>query len=342
MSPTKGQSRPNRTVLLALAAVLLCGCARPAENRPLAWIDVPVSGAVFVVGGTVEVHAHAHAPGGVAEGMLAINGEPYRRDPPIDPGADFAEFNQTWLASEPGEYRLTFTAYGTDGTESLPVTTWLIVIAPPTPSPTPEPTPTPTPVPLLLEFSAERASLTAGECTRLAWRVEGAGTVLLDGVSVEAEGVREICPSATVTYRLQAFSNTTSEERLVTVVVSAPPDTTGPTITSLGHTPDAIWGGTACGPTEAVIRANVTDPSGVASVELRYRVVRGSEQGQWRVLAMSRSGSSYSRVVTLVDLNASLPLYGDDVVEYYVVARDSLGNIAQSAKLSFIVRLCFG
>ncbi len=343
MSQGCAASRPLLRLLAALTALALAGCARAAATQPLAWIDVPASGAVVVVGQTVEVYSHAYAPAGVAEGMLAVNGEPYRREPAIEPGAPLAEFRQTWVAGEPGSYRLTFTAYDMAGAASQPAITSLTVITQPTPTPTPEPTPTPTPVPLAVEFSAERASLTAGECTRLLWRVEGAGVVLLDGADVDPEGQREVCPAATTTYRLQAFSETGSEERLVTVTVSPPPDTVGPTVTGLGHNPEYIWGGTMCGPTEATVSVTVSDPSGVAAVELHYRVVRGSEQGQWRVLSMARAGGgSYSRVLTLADLSASLPLYGDDVVEYYVVARDSVGNVSQSGTRSFLVRLCFG
>ncbi len=336
-------SRPLSYLPLALTALALAGCARAVGTQPLAWIDVPLSGAVVVTGETVEIHTHAYAADGVAEGMLTVNGEPYWREPPTEPGASFAEFIQTWVAGEPGLYHLSFTAYDTNGQASLPAVTSLTVVAPPTPTATPEPTPTPTPVPLTVEFSAERASLTAGECTRLVWRVEGAGVVLLDGANVEPEGTRDICPSATATYRLQAFSDTGSEERLVTVTVNPPPDNAGPTITGLGHNPEYIWGGTNCGPTEATVSVTVSDPSGVAGVELHYRVVWGSQQGQWRVVAMTQAGgSSYSRALTLADLSRSQALYGDDMVEYYVVARDSVGNVSQSGTLSFVVRLCFG
>ncbi len=343
MSERPGALRPVLHGLLAVAGLVLSGCGAPTDGRPLAWIDAPVSGAVVVVGETVEVHAHAYAASGVAEGMLAVNGEPYRREPPMDPRAAIAEFSQTWVAGEPGMYSLTFTAYGTDGTASLPATTSLTVIAEPTPTATPEPTPTPTPVPLSVEFSVERASLTAGECTHLQWTVQGAEAILLDGTRVDPEGAREICPTTSITYVLRASSPTVSEERSVSVTVSPPPDTSGPVITGLRHSPESIWGSSACGPSEATISVNVTDPAGVASVELHYRVVRGSQHGAWLVLSMAPTGGSgYSRVLTVADLNASQPLYGDDVVEYYVVARDGARNASQSGTLSFVVRLCFG
>ncbi|MEW6567147.1 MAG: hypothetical protein AB1449_03075 [Chloroflexota bacterium] len=346
MSKRRQAARCIAHLALALEVGLLSARAAQGMTRPRVWIDVPTGGGSLVSGTSVEVHSHAYAPHGVAEGMLVVNGVPYRRDPPNETGASLTEFSQTWVAGEPGEYVLDVVAFDTLGEASSPARVLLSVMAeaPQTATLTRAPTVTPglTPIPLQAEFWAERTALTAGECTQLQWRVQGASAVSLDGTSVDPEGSRDVCPAASVTYHLLAASLAESIERTVTIAVS-PPDTSGPAIANLWHSPQSIWDGSSCGPTSAMISANVSDPSGVTTVELHYRVVKGSEQGAWRVLTMGASGgSSYSRTLGPAELSASLPLYGGGIVEYYIVARDSAGNVSQSGTMSFEAELCFG
>jgi hypothetical protein len=55
-----------------------------------------------------------------------------------------------------------------------------------------------------INFYAEEERIQAGDCTYLGWEVTGATEVLLDGDSVDEIGAREVCPTQTTTYALQA------------------------------------------------------------------------------------------------------------------------------------------
>jgi hypothetical protein len=93
----------------------------------------------------------------------------------------------------------------------------------------------------------------------------------------------------------------------------------------------------------ATITVTASDAAGVAQVELRYRVVKGSEQGTWRVRQMSAAdGSAFSTTLGPSELSSSLAIYGGGTVEYRVTATDALGNAAQTGTATFPAQLCFG
>lgn len=76
-------------LLLALCAFVAgaAACTGGTENDPRAWIDFPRDGATIPAGSFVTVISHAYAQEGVAEVLLLVNGEAYRRDPPSETGA---------------------------------------------------------------------------------------------------------------------------------------------------------------------------------------------------------------------------------------------------------------
>ncbi|MFX1255683.1 MAG: hypothetical protein ACFFCZ_29030 [Promethearchaeota archaeon] len=96
----------------------------------------------------------------------------------------------------------------------------------------------------------------------------------------------------------------------------------GPTISGVGHGPSA--------PTTADtinVTAEITDGNGVKSVELMYKVNGGGELG----VAMTKDiGDSYA-----VDFPVSFAV--DDVVEYYIKAKDNNDFEAESTTKSFTV-----
>jgi hypothetical protein len=55
-----------------------------------------------------------------------------------------------------------------------------------------------------ISFYAELESIQAGDCTYLGWEVMGATSVLLDGEPVRAIGGKQVCPTQTTRYALQA------------------------------------------------------------------------------------------------------------------------------------------
>ena len=105
-------------VLLCLAAAFL-SCA-PVETGPRVWIDFPLEGSQFFPDTTVSVTCHAFSREGVAEVQLAVNGEPYRIAAPARPGEEFVEISTEWLATEPGDYVLSVTAFDMTGAATNP------------------------------------------------------------------------------------------------------------------------------------------------------------------------------------------------------------------------------
>jgi hypothetical protein len=344
-----------RAFLLAAALVmagLSSGCAGETGANLRAWIDVPADGAVITAGENVEVHSHAYAKAGVAEVMLSVNGEPVRRDPADSPGAAFAAAIQPWMPEGPGDYKLEVIAYDLGGAASAPAVARVRVLAVPTSTPTPTATLTPlpsvtptlTPIPLAgVTFSADDTSLTSGECTRLRWEVVSATAVSLDGVSVALLGSQQACPTMTTTYRLHVTAPSGDIDKTVTVTISAPADTTGPSVTGVSNNPEFIWDATSCGPAAATITAQVSDASGLSEVVLHYRALKSPKGGVWRALGMNAAGGgTYQATLGPSELTASLALYGGGSVEFYIVAVDANGNSSQSGTRSFEAKLCFG
>ena len=184
-----------------------------------------------------------------------------------------------------------------------------------------------------------------GECTVLHWDVEYATAVYLDGEGVVGHGTRQVCPASTTTYRLHVVAPAGDVERSVTVIVTAPPDTTPPNIAKIAHSADPIYDKTACGPNSVTISAWVSDPSGVSRVELSYRVVRspGPVYGQWRTLVMSPvGGDKYQATVGWNELKDSLnpPVYTTSTIEYYVRAWDTRNNVIQSSVITITLKVC--
>ncbi len=348
-------SHPRVSITL-LFMVLLTACGPSTAGATRAWIDVPLDGARIAPGSNVAVHAHANDLTGVAEVMLLVNGSAYRRSPPASPGAVFTDVELVWIADTPGHYILQVEAFNRAGgsIKSAPVLVLVegISLTPTTTtetaSVTPPPPVTSAPPPAVV-FVADSENLTAGQCTNLRWQVGNASAASLDGTSVDLVGARQVCPQATTTYRMSASGPGGKVEKTVTLTVThititaTVPDTNGPSITNVAHSPAFIWDGSSCGTTTANITAKVNDPSGVASVTLFYRAVKGGTQGAWREVGMNLSGGSYRASLGITELKASLPLYGDGIVEYYIKARDTLGNTVKSSPVQqFEARLCFG
>jgi len=348
----RSQHLPSMRVCLTLVllSVLAAGCAAQPTGGPRAWIDVPIDGARVPAGIEIQVQSHAYARAGVAEVLLSINGVPYRRDPPVEPGAALTSLSQAWMPEGPGDYTLQVVAYDGEGGASAPDDV-LVTVLGVTPTPeftaTPETSPTAvrvlTPVPTIpptpyVTFSADSPSVVQGECTTLRWRAGNAVSASLDGVSVALEGTEQVCPSATTTYRLHVIALAGPVDQAVTVNVSAPADTTPPTITGLSASTGQLREPN-CEPNTVTISAQVSDSSGVASVEVVYRVTGGS----WQTRSMSLSGGTYRVTLDWLALEASrdpVPTISGSALEYFIRARDWSGNSSQSGNRTVEITYC--
>jgi hypothetical protein len=73
-----------------------------------------------------------------------------------------------------------------------------------------------------LSLTADRTSLSPGECTTLYWRAENApdASLFLDGESVAVSGQKQVCPAGTTNYELKADSGGASFASQLTINVS--------------------------------------------------------------------------------------------------------------------------
>jgi len=196
-----------------------------------------------------------------------------------------------------------------------------------------------------IAFWADSTTVAAGSCTWIHWETAEVAAVFVDGQGMPGSGSKQVCPCAPESHTLEVvLRDGTHDLRTLTLTVTgscATPDATGPGLTNVSHTPQFIYDNPACGSNSATIGAAVSDPSGVSRVEVYYRVVKGSTQGAWRALAMNPvGGNQYQVTLGPNELKASLNNYGGGVVEYYVRAWDSLGNLTQSEVHSFEARIC--
>lgn len=134
--------------------------------------------------------------------------------------------------------------------------------------------------PMIEAFTASHDTISVGQSVTLTWDVTGASSLMINqGIgAVASTGQIVVSPTETTTYTITAINFDGMTTRSVTIGVEQPRATPGaqnnvfatnaaPNIRQVKHTADPTS-------TDAVmITAKVTDPQGVASVELQYQVV---------------------------------------------------------------------
>ncbi len=104
--------------LLCVVTILGATACEPEPTGPRAWIDSPMEGTIVPAGSPVAVLSHVDAQGGVAEVLLSVNGQVYRRQPP-ESGV-FSKSTLEWFPDKEGDYLLEVTAFSRDGEASTP------------------------------------------------------------------------------------------------------------------------------------------------------------------------------------------------------------------------------
>jgi hypothetical protein len=242
----------------------------------------------------------------VAEVLFTVNGEPYRRGPPDEPGADFSAVRLEWLPEAEGDYTLQLTAYDAAGEASSPASITVRVgtsvaevptevpgaptdtpvptVTPVEPSPVPATstptvvpvTPTPTSSPAAeVSFWADQYSITSGDCTTLRWDVTNATAVFLNGTPVTGQGTQEVCPTGTTLYTLFVEAPSGNVEQTVTITVSTPVDNTPPPVPIPFVPADELV--VDCKLTQTLVWLPVSDPSGVTYLVKLERQVTATE-----------------------------------------------------------------
>jgi len=233
-------------------------CASGTDSYPQAWIDYPRDGASVPVGTPVPVLSHVFAREGVAEVVLSVNGEAYRRDVPTEAGADFISMQQDWVPEEAGIYTLQVQVYDRQGQPGNPALISVEVVGElmldsPVPVITVTPVITDTPTPVItvtqppsssvIQFYSYPPEIAAGSCATLYWNVENAQRVIFGGVDQPFSGSYETCLCEDTSYSLTVVQLDGTEVRRTVDInvtgscVTEPPpppaeDTTPPPVPS--------------------------------------------------------------------------------------------------------------
>ncbi len=211
---------------------------------------------------------------------------------------------------------------------------------------------------LTIEFLAVPNQVGRGECSDLGWQVlapEGF-EVTLNETPVDYIGGLQVCPEETTEYTIRVKGGDQQEEALQVVEVieesvpeeahvsatdepvspsaptqessaphpttaptSPPPDTTGPTISGASANPSFIYTtGGGCSPTTFIFRVSVSDPSGVATVQLNWK---GSGVRSGPVM-MNYSGGKYAYDLGLFNNPG-------DLSNFSITATDTKGNASK-------------
>ncbi len=103
----------------------------------------------------------------------------------------------------------------------VPVVNAPFIAPPPTATPVLA-TPTPVIGPPMVTFTADRTSITAGQCVVISWNTDNIDSVFYNGEGVVGWGSRTECPATTTTYNLRVVyrDKVTVDNRYITITVT--------------------------------------------------------------------------------------------------------------------------
>jgi hypothetical protein len=321
------RNRHRLVFILIFTTLMITSCNPELDSHPQAWIDFPRDGASLPLGEPITITSHAFAREGLAEVVLSVNGEAYRRDTPAAAGENFSEFSLEWLPAEAGIFLLQLRAYDVTGEISNPATISVqvtgdivvepIEVAPVTDTPTPvisiTPTLTPTPV-----EDAPVEEVEVVTCPPIATALQSANCRSGPGTAYDILGSLAEGVSSTVVGRLadNSWWVTTSPPPTPTFTPTSPPppDTTPPPAPA----PQSPANGAALACTTSVTLTwtAVDDPSTVTTYYIKLE--RETTPGNWQ------SEGGYTSSTNQVDVNVMC----GGVYRWTVRAEDGAGNIS--------------
>ena len=353
-------------ITIFLFAWGITSCASQTASYPQTWIDYPANGASVVAGTSVNVISHVFAREGVAEIVLSVNGEPYRRDVPAEAGADFVSVQQEWIPDEAGIYTLQVQGYDSQGQAGSLATVSVEVLgdtamAPPAPviSVTPVITNTPTtvitvtpvisvtpppPASSIVNFYSYPPEISAGSCATIYWYVENAQQVIFGGIDQPFNGSYSTCLCADEQYTLTVIHlDGTEERRTVNINVTGacvtepppPPDDVPPPVvdTTPPPVPSPVVPANglelSCRSTQTLAWLPVSDDSGISGYYVKLEVQ--VKQGEWQ------SVGGYGPI-NGKQVNVNVQCGG--IYRWMVRAQDGAGNFSNwSAPSTFSIIL---
>jgi hypothetical protein len=331
-------------IILVLSAMGLSSCTRATASYPRAWIDYPSDGASLPVGISVNIFSHVYAQSGVAEVVLSVNGEPYRRDVPDEAGGNFVSMQQAWLPEEAGTFTLQVLGYDLEGEPGHPATISVEVVEEdqevlPEPIITePAITEPPSPSSASIEFYSDPPEIEAGSCATIYWNVENAQQVIFGGVDQSFNGSFETCLCKNERYTLKVIHlDGTEERRTVDISVTGSCEEEPPPESSVDNSPPPVPSPSvpasgaelSCRSSQNLAWIPVDDPSGISGyyVKLEQQVTKG----QWQ------SAGGYGPVS---GKQVSVNVDCGGIYRWMVRAQDGAGNDSGwSAPATFSISL---
>ena len=328
------------SIILWLVAIGMSSCTRATASYAQAWIDYPSDGASLPVGISVNIFSHVSAHAGVAEVVLSVNGEPYRRDVPDEADRNLVSMQQAWLPEEAGTYTIQVLGYDLEGQPGYPATISVevveqaqevlpepIITEPVITEPAvtePAVTEPPASTSASIQFYSDPEEIEAGSCATIYWNVENAQRVIFGGVDQEFNGSYKTCLCKNERYTLKVILSDGSEERR-TVDISVtgsceeepppepevdnyPPPVPSPSVPANGSE-------LSCRSSQNLAWLPVQDPSGISGyfVKLERQVTKG----QWQ------SAGGYGPV-TGKQVSVNVDCGG--IYRWMVRAQDGAGN----------------
>ena len=342
-------------VLILVTMLALTGCdPQNISGEARVWLDVPLSGLTVPVNEQVKIEGHASSRASVARIEISINNSLWQvLDAPTCQD-NLCSFNSVWQPDQPGVYTIQVVAMSADGEASNPddatLTIGPLITDTPTPTFTPTitstftptatftPTLTPTITPTVqlkpqIQFWAEPAEITAGQCTTIKWSASNVKKVQFGGIDQPLVGADPECPCESKTYTLKVtLLDGSTTEKTASVAVNGScvtSDTTPPSVPVLQVPADGL--SIACKTTQTLSWLPVTDPSGIR--EYQVKVERSSDNVHWNPI-------SISPITGLPDKTTNIGVECGWYYRWSVRAIDGAGNMsAWSEWFDFVVNL---
>lgn len=227
----------DRLIIGVMVLVLFgtTSCSGDVASSPQTWIDNPREGASIPLNEPITINSHVFVHGEVAEVVLSVNGEPYRRDVPAQSGKDFVAMAQEWTPEKPGTYSLQVQGFNSKGQAAKAASISIfvkekneVVIVAQAISVTPEISITPkitiTPTTFIsitpslppasnIQFYADPDWIKAGDCSTIHWAVENARRVIFGGIDQPFVGSYRACLCGNERYTLRVIDLDGSERQ---------------------------------------------------------------------------------------------------------------------------------
>jgi hypothetical protein len=299
------QSTYRITLLAALLALSACQTAPnsvASQTQAHAWIDTPRDGSQLPLA-PVDIVAHASDLVNIVSIELSVNGNVIATVPNVDTTHLLASAQHTWTPPAAGNYTLRARALNSSSVwgeyAEAQVTIGLV---------TTSPTPTATAIP--------RSPLLPSTATTAPTLTPAPPSVTPSLTSTTQPNAPQ--PTATHTHTPQP---TKTQEAA-----------TKPTLTDHSVSASLFYWGTArnCLVKQVTIKASASDPAGIASVHLLFKLATQSKHTD---IAMSESGGTWSRTLyPEIDIPGYATVTGPGSVplEFYFVLTNTKGGQTQS------------